>query len=146
MTQLRTLAVTLPDSGASVTVRESISLDVIDGSAIYAELSYDRHNKRDLNRAGKFADAALRSTVKGMDRWVSLDDAKDGELQKSFEAWQTLSGSDLAVWANALINVNKVVDPNAAAPKSAGASSKRLTDTSSTSETPTKELQNSAVS
>ena len=131
MTQLRTKTVTLPTSKAVVTVRESVSLDVIDASAIYGELTYDRKNKRDLNRAGKFADTMLRSTVEGLDGWASLDEATDG---------------DLAVWANALGEVNKPVDPKESAPQNGGASSKPLTVISSTAETPILESANSASS
>ena len=116
--------ITLCGGAASVKVRETIGLDLIDAAAIYPALDYNRKNARQRKRAERFTEAYLRSEVTGDlgFPWPTNDDdlptpaedqAQVSPLQAAFEGFMALGTSDMATWVLALERVNKKrLNPN----------------------------------
>lgn len=95
----------------TITVRESVGMDIIDAAVIYPKLTYSRESKRAKNRAGRFVQAVLRSTVDadlGFS-WVDVD-SDDLPTQAAFDQWQKLSANTLATWELALSQVDKATE------------------------------------
>lgn len=109
---LRSKTIT-PIEGVSITVRETVGMDGIDSSALYGALAYDRASRKMRSRASKFVDAVVRTThTEGLPfAWVDMD-ADDKAVQAAFEGWQALPNNVVIPWANALIDVDRTVDPN----------------------------------
>lgn len=123
MSEYRQKTIT-PVEGVTITVRETIGMDAIDQSALYPDLNYDRTSRKMRGRASRFTEAVTRTvSAEGLPFAWADGDAKDAALQAAFEGWQALPNNIVVPWANALLDVDRTVDPNVSAPPTSGASS-----------------------
>lgn len=92
---------------AQVTVREPIGMDSIDESLVYPKLTYNRTNKRELNRVMVFASWVSRTVSVDGDMghpWANID-SDEKTMQEAFDDWQQWDSKTHILWSNELFRV-----------------------------------------